>query len=159
MGHRGESSDAKPHHPVMTVEGRRHGPKPPRANLNGRAKTVVNMWDGPELLTPDLSKLLMLRTCGMVQSCSSWGARADSSKANQGHRVIVVQRMWMVQSCSNLICRSYSCCAQVGLPRVAQAWSVEAACARGPELLKSNLSKLLMLSTCQTCPSKTAADV
>ena len=36
----------------------------------------------------------------------------------------------MVQSCSSLTCRSYSCCAHVGLPRVTEAWPVEATPAR-----------------------------
>ena len=71
VGHRAKSSDAKPNHPVMTFERMWDGPKPPRANLNRQAKTVVHMWDARELLKPYLSKLLMLRICGVAQSCSS----------------------------------------------------------------------------------------
>ena len=78
----------------MTVKSMWYGPKPPRANLNRQAKTVVQMWDGPELLKPDLSKLLMLRTCGMAQSCSSCGASSTVIKSQPGDRVMTVERMW-----------------------------------------------------------------
>ena len=38
--------------------------------------TVERMWDGPELLKPNLSKLLVLRTSGMAQSYSSLACRS-----------------------------------------------------------------------------------
>ena len=41
----------------MTVESMWDGQKPPRANLNRQAKTVVHMWDAPELLKPDPVKV------------------------------------------------------------------------------------------------------
>ena len=42
---------------------------------------------------------------------------------------------------------------------VTQAWPVEATRARGPEQLKCNLSKPLMLRTCLARPAKTVADM
>ena len=38
--------------------------------------TVERVWDGPELLKPNLSKLLVLRTSGMAQSYSSLACRS-----------------------------------------------------------------------------------
>ena len=123
----------------MTVVSMCDGPAPPQANLTRQAKIVVHMWDGAELLEPELWKLLMLRTCGTVQSCSSCAAWNRASEANPKHRVMTVERMWD----SPKLPRS-------SLKRTAEAvadmWD-------GPELLKSTLSKLLVLHTCGLAPS------
>ena len=43
------------------------------------------MWDGPELLKPDLSKLLMLRTCGMAYSYYSLACRSYTYWSGEEH--------------------------------------------------------------------------
>ena len=55
----------------MTVERMWEGPKPPRSSLKRTAEAVDDMWNGPELLKPNLSKLLMLRTSGMAKTYTS----------------------------------------------------------------------------------------
>ena len=71
-------------------------------------------------------QLILSSACGMVQSCRAQRRLSPTCG--------------MAQSCSSPTCRSYSCCAQVGWPRLTQACPVEATRAGGPELLKSNLS-------------------
>ena len=66
MRHGAESSEANPKHRVMTVERMWDSPKLPRSSLKRTAEAVADVWVGPELLKPNLSKLLMLRTCEMA---------------------------------------------------------------------------------------------
>ena len=123
-----------------------------------------------------------MRTCGMVRRCSSCGASSriirnhpkGSSydcqvrlwegpklpRSSLKHPAKAAADMWSGPNCSSLTCRSYSCCAQVGWPRLTQAWPVEATCAGGPELLKANLSIYLpMLRKYPSNPAKTVADM
>ena len=46
-------------------------PKLPGSSLKRTAEAVADMWDGPELLKRNLSKLLMLRTSGMAKTYPS----------------------------------------------------------------------------------------
>ena len=118
----------------MTVESMWDGPNPPRANLNRQAKTVVHMWDARELLKPYLSKLLMLRICGVAQSCSSCEAsgsviRSKPDAPSSDYRAHVGWTPKMLRSSLKRPAKA-----------VADMWD-------GPELLQPNLSKLLVLRT------------
>ena len=55
----------------MTVERKWDGAKLPRSRLKRTAEAVADMWDGPEMLKPILSKVLMLRTSGMAKTYPS----------------------------------------------------------------------------------------
>ena len=76
VGHGTESSEANPMHRVLTVERMWDDPKLPRSSPKRPAKAVADTWDGPELLKPDLAKLLALRTSEMAQSYSILARRS-----------------------------------------------------------------------------------
>ena len=59
----------------LTVERMWDGPKLTRSSLKRTAAAVADMCDGPELLKPDLTKLLMLRTSGMAKTYPSLACR------------------------------------------------------------------------------------
>ena len=53
-----------------------------RTCLTRPPKTVADTWDGPELLQPNLSKLLVLCTSGMALNYSSLACGPELLKAN-----------------------------------------------------------------------------
>ena len=82
--------------------------------------TVERMWNGPEMLKPNLSKVLVLRTCGMDQSYSSLACRSYTCWTGEEHMSRTVEEhlaalslasltRGMVQSYASLPYRSYTC--------------------------------------------------
>ena len=71
----------------MTVERMWDGPKLPRSSLRRPARAVADMLDGPELLKPNLSKLLVLRTRGMAQGYSSLACRSYTCSRSRAAQV------------------------------------------------------------------------
>ena len=113
----------------MTVERMWDGPKLPRSSLKRTAESVADMWDGPELLKPSLSKLLMLRTSGMANTYPSLHRRSYTCWRARTAQVYSV-KLLMLRTCPTRPAKT-----------VVDMWD-------RPELLKSTLSKLLVLHTC-----------
>ena len=61
----------------------------PRTCLTRPPKTVADTRDGPELLQPNLSKLLVLRTSGMALNYSSLACGPELLKANPSKRLML----------------------------------------------------------------------
>ena len=132
--HGTESSEANPKHRVATVERMWDSPKLPRSSLKRTAVAVADMWDGSELLKPNLSKLLMLRTSGMAKTYPSLPSRSYTCWWAKAARVQSV-KLLMLRTCPTRPAKT-----------VADMWDC-------PELLKSTLSKLLVLHTWGLAPS------
>ena len=118
----------------MTVERMWDAPKLPRSSLKRTAEAVADMWDGPELLKPNLSKLLMLRTSGMAKTYPSLPSRSYTYWWARAAQVQSV-KLLMLHTCPTRPAKT-----------VADMWDC-------PELLKSTVSKLLVLHTCGLAPS------
>ena len=77
----------------MTFERMWDGPKPPRANLSRPAETVMHILHAPEPLKADLSKLLILRTCGMAHSYYSLAWQGYTCGVAKSTRIALVKNI------------------------------------------------------------------